>query len=63
MKTRTILYADEGMIITDGEIYGEAIFVAEGQSEDVFSEITKEEYDEILRKEAEEHGVIQDADS
>ena len=59
MKTRTILYADEGMIITDGEIYGEAIFVAEGQSEDVFSEITKEEYEDILKEEAKRHGVME----
>ena len=59
MKTRTILYADEGMIITDGEIYGEAIFLAEGQSEDVFSEITKEEYEDILKEEAKRHGVME----
>ena len=59
MKTRTILYADEGMIITDGEIYGEAIFLAEGQSEEIFSEITKEEYESILQKEEDEHGVME----
>ena len=57
MKTRTILYADEGKIITDGEIFGETIFLSEGQSEDAFSEITKEEYDAILQREAQEHGV------
>ena len=57
MKTRTILYADEGKVITDGEIYGETIFLSEGQSEEYFSEITKEEYDAILQKEAQEHGV------
>ena len=57
MKTRTILYADEGKVITDGEIYGETIFLSEGQSEESFSEITKEEYDAILQKEAQEHGV------
>ena len=29
MKTRTIIYADEGKILTDGEIYGKQIFLAE----------------------------------
>ena len=59
MKTRTILYADEGMVITDGEIYGEAIFLAEGQTEKNFSEITKQEYEDILQQEAKKHEVAQ----
>ena len=58
MKTRTILYADEGMVITDGEIYGEAIFLAEGQSEDTFREITKQKYEEILQEDAQKHEVM-----
>ena len=58
MKTRTILYAENGKILTDGEIYGKTIFLAEGQTEEGYYEITQAEYDEILKKEAGKGGVI-----
>ena len=48
MKTRKILYADEGKILTNGEIYGKQIFLAEGVSEDDFHEITEVEYEQML---------------
>lgn len=54
MKTRTVIYADEGKVLTDGEIYGLQIFLAEGQSADNFHEITREEYENILAAEAKE---------
>lgn len=53
MKTRTVIYADEGKVLTDGEIYGVQIFLAEGQSADNFHEITEEEYEEITKLENE----------
>ena len=54
MKTRTILYADEGKMLTNGEVYGEQIFLAEGVSADDFHEITKEEYEAILAEQSKE---------
>lgn len=50
---RKILYAAEGKVLTDGEVYGKIIYLAEGVSEDSFYEITEEEYAEILKAEEE----------
>ena len=44
MTTRKIIYADAGKILTNGEIYGKQIFLAEGVSETDFYEITEAEY-------------------
>lgn len=57
MKVETIvrkkITASEGMILTDGEVYGKIIYLAEGKSEDAFYEITDAEYEEILKGEEE----------
>ena len=53
MKTRKILYADEGKILTNGEIYGKQIFLAEGVSEEGFREITEVEHERMLAEEEE----------
>ena len=57
MKTRTILYADEGKILTDGKIYGKQILLAEGVSDLSFYEITEEWYQKILDKQEKEGQV------
>jgi hypothetical protein len=48
MKTRKIIYADEGKILTDGTNYGKVIFLAEGTDESAYHEISEEEYNAIL---------------
>ena len=48
MKTRTVIYADEGKILTNGEIYGKQIFLADGVNAEEFYEITEAEYQEII---------------
>ena len=47
---RTILTASEGMILTDGEIYGSKIFLAEGRNPADFYEISREEYERIMEE-------------
>lgn len=49
MERKTI-YASEGMILTDGEIYGTQIHLADGVDESKFYEITREEYDALLEE-------------
>lgn len=51
MKTRLIISADEGKILTNGEVYGKSIFLAEGANIEDFYEITQEEYNAILEEE------------
>ena len=52
MKTRKILYADVGKVVTNGEIYGKTVFLAEDTNPDDFYEITEAEYEEIIKVEA-----------
>ena len=45
--TVNVIKADEGKILTDGEVYGRVIYLAKGRSADEFYEITEAEYEEI----------------
>lgn len=51
MEKRTVIFADEGKVLTNGEIYGTQIFLAVSDSTDNYREITQEEYDNILAEE------------
>lgn len=51
---RTSIKAKEGYILTNGEIYGTEIFLAEGMKAEDFREITREEYEEKLAEETRE---------
>lgn len=55
MKTETIkttvLKADDGKILTDGEMYGITVYLAKSRTADEFHEITEAEYEEIQKAE------------
>lgn len=53
MKKRLIIYADDGMVLTDGEIYGKEIYLADTAKAEDFQEITQAEYDKILERDNE----------
>ena len=55
MKVRTVLYADEGTVLTNGTDYGRVIWLAEGVSPDTYHAISEEEYRAIL---AEQEAVV-----
>ena len=48
MKQRITLYADDGMILTDGESYGTVIHLALGSDTSKWYEIPLSEYELIL---------------
>lgn len=54
MKTRKVLYADNGKVLTNGEIYGTRIYLAEGQNAGDFYEISTEEYAAIMAQKEKE---------
>ena len=48
MEDRKILYASDGMVLTDGKTYGKVVYLAEGAEESAWHEITEEEYESIM---------------
>jgi hypothetical protein len=51
MKARTTLYADEGMMLTDGDNFGRIVHLAVGADPKAWYEITEAEYEAILAAE------------
>jgi hypothetical protein len=50
--TRIKLTASEGMVLTNGTVYGKVIFLAEGIAAFDYYEITEAEYERILAEQA-----------
>ena len=50
MKTRLVIYADEGKVLTNGETYGRTIYLANGENSDNYHEISEAEYQQYLKE-------------
>lgn len=48
MKTRIVIYAEEGKVLTDGKIFGKSIFLADGANINDFYEISEQEYNSMI---------------
>lgn len=48
MTERKVLYADEGKYLTNGEVYGKVIFLSETDDTTNYTEITDEQYKQIM---------------
>ena len=45
---RTVLYASEGKVLTNGDIFGKVVYLAESETADGYTEITEEEFLQIF---------------
>ena len=54
---RIILNANEGKILTDGQIYGTTIFLEVGKDPSIFYEIGLEEYEKRFEEEEREEKI------
>ena len=55
---RTSIKAHDGMVLTNGEIYGTEIFLADGLKAEDFHEITRAEYDALIAEAETEHELL-----
>ena len=53
-----MIIADEGMVLTNGEIYGTTIFLSIGENEADYWEISREKYEEKLKSEDDNHEIM-----
>ena len=57
---RKYLNASEGHILTNGEIYGKKIYIADNLDADAFYEITEDEYNSLMESETSAEEVVTD---
>ena len=58
MKTRTTIYAEEGMVLTDGKHFGRIVHLEVGANASAWYEITEARYEELMKAEQEKSKVL-----
>lgn len=58
MKQRITLYAEDGMVLTDGVHFGTVFHLAVGSDAENYHEITREEYERILAEREQEEEAL-----
>lgn len=56
--TRTVLIADEGMMLTNGETYAQSVELGDWDKSENWHEITQAEYEQIQAKLEESEGSV-----
>ena len=51
IDSRPVLFADEGMYVTNGDVHGKQIYLGEGVDPESYTEITEKEYEVIMAQE------------
>ena len=50
IKNDNILMPSDGMVLTDGNVYLKKVYLCRNDNEENYYEITREEYEEILKQ-------------
>lgn len=59
-KTYVMLTADEGMILTNGEVYGKVIALGNGDAPENYREISQADYDAFLAEQAKSAPIMEE---
>ena len=57
---RKTITATDGHILTNGEIYGKTIYLADGMDESAFHEITEAEYEATMENQMSDEATTED---
>lgn len=60
LTNRIHLVASEGMVLTNGQVYGVEVFLGTGDSADNWHEITEAEYEAFMKSDTDENTATEE---